>query len=95
MLANNLTCDVGAFYLNIWNTFVSSRPEGQPPTVRGGVKSGNACEHWDRLEEDLGLIRGLGVGSYRYDASFIHTQSSSSSSCLAADLRDHIAGISA
>lgn len=41
------------------------RPPGQNPTVRGGAKSGKACEHWDRLEEDLGLIKGLGVGSYR------------------------------
>lgn len=42
-----------------------TRPEGQPPTVKGGAKSGKACEHWDRLGEDLGLIQGLGVGSYR------------------------------
>ncbi|CAM9751601.1 unnamed protein product, partial [Ectocarpus sp. 8 AP-2014] len=40
--------------------------EGQPPTVKGGAKSGKACEHWDRLGEDLGLIQGLGVGSYRF-----------------------------
>ncbi|CAN0528644.1 unnamed protein product [Laminaria digitata] len=42
-----------------------NRPPGEKPTVRGGAKSGKACEHWDRLEEDLGLIKGLGVGSYR------------------------------
>jgi len=41
------------------------RPEGKPPTVKGGAKSGRACEHWDRLGEDLELIKGLGVGGYR------------------------------
>lgn len=43
------------------------RPAGQLRTVKGGDKSGKACEHWDRLGEDLGLIKGLGVGGYRCD----------------------------
>ena len=34
--------------------------------MKGGAKSGGACEHWDRLGEDLELIQGLGVGSYRF-----------------------------
>lgn len=44
---------------------IDSRPAGQLPTVKGGAKSGKACEHWDRLDQDLGLIQELGVGSYR------------------------------
>ena len=33
--------------------------------MKGGAKSGKACDHWNRLDQDLGLIKGLGVGSYR------------------------------
>ncbi|CAN0094460.1 unnamed protein product, partial [Ectocarpus sp. 6 AP-2014] len=52
---------------NQWSRWENTeRPEGQPPTVKGGAKSGKACEHWDRLGEDLRLIQGLGVGSYRF-----------------------------
>ncbi|MGH7682569.1 MAG: family 1 glycosylhydrolase, partial [Candidatus Eiseniibacteriota bacterium] len=33
--------------------------------IRGGARSGAACGSWERWEEDLDLIQGLGLNAYR------------------------------
>ncbi len=40
--------------------------EALPHKVRAGARSGNACGSWERWEEDLELIRGLGLNAYRF-----------------------------
>ena len=41
--------------------------EQRPGAVKGGARSGSACLHWDRFEEDLDLLdkRGLLPTSWR------------------------------
>jgi beta-glucosidase len=34
--------------------------------IRGGVRSGSASLHWDRYEEDLDLLKALGLNAYRF-----------------------------
>ncbi|KAG5189490.1 glycoside hydrolase superfamily [Tribonema minus] len=52
---------------NNWSQWESTqRPPHKPPTVKGGQKSGAACDHWNRVEQDTQLIKDLGVGSYRF-----------------------------
>jgi beta-glucosidase len=40
--------------------------EATPGKVRDGVISGSACMSWERWEEDLKLIRHLGLNAYRF-----------------------------
>eukprot|EP00612_Vaucheria_litorea_P002182 CAMPEP_0171455450 /NCGR_PEP_ID=MMETSP0945-20130129/2341_1 /TAXON_ID=109269 /ORGANISM="Vaucheria litorea, Strain CCMP2940" /LENGTH=498 /DNA_ID=CAMNT_0011980695 /DNA_START=92 /DNA_END=1588 /DNA_ORIENTATION=- len=42
------------------------RPPDQDPTIKDNQKSGLACDHWNRIEEDTELIKQLGVDSYRF-----------------------------
>jgi beta-glucosidase len=37
-----------------------------PGKIRGDARSGSACLHWDRYEEDLDLLRGLGLNAFRF-----------------------------
>jgi beta-glucosidase len=39
--------------------------EAQPGRIQGGARAGSACLSWERWEEDLDLIRGLGLNAYR------------------------------
>lgn len=40
--------------------------EALPGKIRDGARSGAACLHWDRYEEDLDLLRSLGLDAYRF-----------------------------
>jgi len=40
--------------------------EARPGTIRDGARSGAACLSWERYEEDLDLVRGLGLNAYRF-----------------------------
>jgi beta-glucosidase len=40
--------------------------ERDPPPIKGNQRVGEACDHWNRLEEDTELISKLGVKSYRF-----------------------------
>ncbi len=40
--------------------------EQLPGKIRDGDRSGAACLHWDRYEEDLDLLRSLGLDAYRF-----------------------------
>ena len=39
--------------------------ESLPGKIRDGTRSGSACASWERWEEDLDLIRGMGLNAYR------------------------------
>jgi beta-galactosidase len=51
--------------LNIWDVFSHT-----PGKIANGDSSAVACDHYHRLEEDLDLIAGLGVGAYRFSISW-------------------------
>ena len=40
--------------------------EAEPSRIRDGARAGSACLSWERWEEDLDLIRGLGLNAYRF-----------------------------
>lgn len=40
--------------------------EQQPGRIKNGDRSGPACDHWNRVEEDTRLMQRLGVNTYRF-----------------------------
>ncbi|NUW36914.1 beta-glucosidase [Nonomuraea sp. SMC257] len=50
---------------SIWDTFSHT-----PGRVDGGDTGDVACDHYHRLEEDLGILARLGVGAYRFSVSW-------------------------
>jgi beta-glucosidase len=44
--------------------------EALPGKILGGARSGRACAHWERYEEDLDLVRGLGLNAYRFSVEW-------------------------
>ncbi len=54
---------------SIWETFCE-----QPGAIEQGQDASVACDHYHRLDEDLALIRDLGVGSYRFSIAWPRIQ---------------------
>ncbi|MEU4232654.1 GH1 family beta-glucosidase [Nonomuraea sp. NPDC026600] len=54
---------------SIWDTFSHT-----PGLVTNGDTGDLACDHYHRLEEDLDLLAGLGVGAYRFSISWPRVQ---------------------
>ena len=50
---------------SIWDTFCRV-----PGAVHGGHTGDVACDHYNRLDEDLGLMSELGLQSYRFSVSW-------------------------
>ncbi len=50
----------GGTTANDWARF-----EQQPGAIAGGARSGRAADHWNRVSEDVGLIRELGANACR------------------------------
>lgn len=50
---------------SIWEDFANV-----PGNIRDGAKADPACDHYNRWEEDLGLLAWLGVDSYRFSVSW-------------------------
>jgi len=44
--------------------------EARPGAIKGGARSGSACLHWERYEEDLDLVRGLGLNAFRFSVEW-------------------------
>jgi beta-glucosidase len=44
--------------------------EERPGAIKGGARSGSACLHWERYEEDLDLLRALGLNAYRFSVEW-------------------------
>ncbi|MGN9840412.1 GH1 family beta-glucosidase [Nonomuraea sp. H19] len=54
---------------SIWDTFSHT-----PGLVANGDTGDVACDHYHRLEEDLNILAGLGVGAYRFSISWPRVQ---------------------
>jgi beta-glucosidase len=54
---------------SIWDTFSHT-----PGLVANGDTGDLACDHYHRLESDLDLLAGLGVGAYRFSISWPRVQ---------------------
>ena len=54
---------------SIWDTFCRV-----PGAVRNADNGDIACDHYHRVDEDLDLIKGLGVGTYRFSVAWPRIQ---------------------
>ena len=54
---------------SIWDVFAA-----RPGTVADGSDGSTACDSYRRWEEDLDLVRDLGVGSYRFSVAWPRVQ---------------------
>ena len=54
---------------SIWDTFTHT-----PGNVAHGHNGDVACDHYHRWHEDVGLLRDLGVGAYRFSVSWPRLQ---------------------
>ncbi|MDB1089278.1 GH1 family beta-glucosidase [Streptomyces sp. ACA25] len=54
---------------SIWDTFCRV-----PGAVAGGENGDTACDHYHRLAEDVGIIAGLGVDTYRFSLAWPRIQ---------------------
>ena len=44
--------------------------EQVPGHIKNGEKSGAACDEWNRVAEDIGLMKNLGAGVYRFSVEW-------------------------
>jgi beta-glucosidase len=51
--------------VSIWDTF-----SAEPGRVRGGDDGTLACDSYHRLDDDVALVRGLGVDAYRFSIAW-------------------------
>lgn len=66
---------------SIWDVFAH-----EPGRVRGGETGDVACDHLARLDEDVALIRDLGVGAYRFSLAWTRIQPDGAGRVLEAGL---------
>lgn len=55
---------------NQWYLWESTVDASGKPMISGGQKSGIACDHWRRYSQDIGLMKELGVKSYRFSVEW-------------------------
>jgi beta-glucosidase len=58
---------------SIWESFAE-----QDGAIERGETAAVACDHYHRLDEDLALVRALGVGSYRFSIAWPRIQATGS-----------------
>ena len=51
---------------NNWYQWESNLDEKGVPRIKNNQKSGLACDHWNKYNEDINLIKNLGVSHYRF-----------------------------
>ncbi|MBS2936820.1 beta-glucosidase [Nocardioides sp. J2M5] len=54
---------------SIWDTFAA-----RPGAVRGGDDGTHACDSYHRLDDDVALVRDLGVDAYRFSVAWPRVQ---------------------
>jgi beta-glucosidase len=54
---------------SIWDTFSHT-----PGRIDGGDTGDTACDHYHRVEQDVALLRDLGVGAYRFSVAWPRVQ---------------------
>ncbi|MFH2132018.1 MAG: glycoside hydrolase family 1 protein [bacterium] len=55
---------------NNWAEWEQSVDEKGAPRVRHGETAGEACDHWNRYEADIMLMKALGLRSYRFSVEW-------------------------
>jgi beta-glucosidase len=55
--------------LSIWDTFAA-----EPGRIKDGSDGKVACDHYHRLTEDVGLMKDLGIGAYRFSIAWPRVQ---------------------
>ena len=50
---------------SVWDNFAA-----EPGRIRNGDTPTRACDHYHHLEEDLDLVKALGVDAYRFSVSW-------------------------
>lgn len=66
---------------SIWDTFA-----GQPGAIERGEDGRNACDHYRRWQDDIGLMRELGLTSYRFSVAWPRIQPTGRGAANAAGL---------
>ncbi|MGW6159219.1 family 1 glycosylhydrolase, partial [Streptomyces sp. NPDC055144] len=61
--------DEGGRGPSIWDTYCR-----EPGRVAGGATGDVACDHYHRYREDVSLLYGLGVDSYRFSVAWPRIQ---------------------
>ncbi|NQU26755.1 MAG: family 1 glycosylhydrolase [Candidatus Marinimicrobia bacterium] len=51
---------------NNWNEWERATDSDGRPRIRNGAVVGAACDHWNRYEDDIRLIKDLGLKAYRF-----------------------------
>ncbi len=51
---------------NNWFEWENSKDDLGNPRIKDNQRSGKACDHWNRYEEDIKMILELGVSHYRF-----------------------------
>jgi len=60
----------GGTTANTWSAWELGRhPDGRP-TIATGERCGRGADHWARFDADLGLMRWLGIGVYRFSVEW-------------------------
>jgi beta-glucosidase len=54
---------------SVWDTFTA-----RPGAVRDGHTGDTACDHYRRYQEDVALMKGLGLDAYRFSVSWPRVQ---------------------
>lgn len=60
----------GGLTANTWARWEESVDELGRPRVSGGQRCGWAADHWRRFDEDVGLMRWLGIDTYRFSVEW-------------------------
>jgi beta-glucosidase len=66
---------------SVWDAFCR-----RPGAIADGTTGDVACDSWHRPEADLALLRGLGIGAYRFSVSWPRVQPDGAGKPLAAGL---------
>ncbi len=69
--------DEGGKGLSIWDTFASA-----PGNIEDGSDGTVACDSYHRYEEDVGLIRGMGLTHYRFSIAWTRILPEGEEPCL-------------
>ena len=79
--------DVGGRGPSIWDVFAA-----RPGAISDGSDGTTACGSYDRVDEDLDLVAGMGVGAYRFSIAWPRVQPDGRGPGLAAglDLYDRV-----
>jgi len=60
----------GNCFNNNWFQFESAMDEQNRPRIPNHQKAGAACDHWNRYEEDIQLMRSIGLNAYRFSVEW-------------------------